>query len=779
MTLFDPKKYGATPVATSTFNPAAFGAKPVAAAPTQPGLLQNIWSDLTARGQGNVNIYNQATSKGDTTLSNSLAGGAKLVANTLGGITDVASRLAHTNRLTGALFDLPGEVIGGGVNAASDALSNTKLFQDAAKYPAQTKTTENVLSSLASFGEIANNILLAEGARSTAVNTPAVVKSAFDTVKGKLPELPSSPFSSKPDAVVANNLKGLQKLEDNNAPIRKVVAKHTQRGIDSKNLLAQSDLLLNAVDDTGTLRTTNARTELTDFIKPYESVVSDNLAREGVKIPLKTVESHLRNAVDNSGLEGAALDAAHTKVDAEIRGLTRRASNGDISLSKIQDAKINKYATVDYLNEGSKIADKAIAKSLKDIVENNTLSVDVKALNRELSQHYSVLDLLEKLDGKKVEGGKLGKYFAQTVGSIVGSHFGPLGAIAGAEIGGRIKGAMLSSKFSKETGNKLTTSDAMNAAVEKAKTPRDLPALIPGNDYTPASGGQKYAPIPLKGPATIEPPAQSIYSNSLGNRQTTQTITTTATKKAIPKDSTSGKAANGDKKPASAKTGAWPTTASKPSKDGVTSTGNAPTGKGGVSARKADTSGPFDRATFIKSVTEKPQLKGHVFHNLPEGVLQKIANNGELTEGSFANIPVFTGQDYWLAAKPADLKITKTSKYGETDFGPIQELRAGNSKLNPDTTLVVDTKGNVRLLRDFSPPSIPKELEPLAAEARKYKTKEEFYQKVIAERGASDYSFKEFGLKWKNGELTSEAFKAFTKDGSFHTFFNRVKGKQK
>jgi hypothetical protein len=52
--------------------------------------------------------------------------------------------------------------------------------------------------------------------------------------------------------------------------------------------------------------------------------------------------------------------------------------------------------------------------------------------------------------------------------------------------------------------------------------------------------------------------------------------------------------AAGDIQNAPATKNAWPTIASKPSKAGSTSTGSAPTGKEGVSAQKAGTSGPFD-----------------------------------------------------------------------------------------------------------------------------------------------------------------------------------------
>lgn len=328
-----------------------------------------------------------------------------------------------------------------------------------------------------------------------------------------VPEAKPNVLPSAAKAIVDKRVTELQKLEDNNGPVRKVITKAKDRGIDVKGLLAQTDLLHGAVDDTGTLRTQNAMAELNSFIKPHEDVISANLDKEGVKLPMTTVEKSLRASVNNSGLEGDALEAAHTKVDATMKGLGRRAdTDGNIPLAKIQDAKTSKYATIDYLNPASKIADKAIARSFKTLVEKHTKSVDVEALNKELANHYAVMNLLEKLDGKKVEGGKLGKYFAQTLGGIVGSHFGPLGGIAGAEIAGRIKGANMASKFNGKTGAVLKPSDLLAKATAKGKAPQLLlPAAKPG-----ALKVQIFTPTSLASKVQDEAPAQIIRQHSTG-----------------------------------------------------------------------------------------------------------------------------------------------------------------------------------------------------------------------------------------------------------------------
>lgn len=281
---------------------------------------------------------------------------------------------------------------------------------------------------------------------------------------------------SKESRIIEKRVSELSKLEENNASVRKAIQASKAKGIDAKGILAQTDLLHGAVDDTGTIRTTQdggAVSQLQDFIKPQESVVSKVLAEEGKTIPLDELKSRMVQSVNDSGVKGGAKVRALRSVDEDIAGYALEADkNGNLPLSVVQDAKIDKYRNINYLNPEASRVDKAVAKALKQTVEEKTTSADVKALNDELSRHYSVLSLLEKMDGKKVSGGKLGKYFAQTIGSIVGSHFGPLGTLAGAEIGSRIKGGAMARTFSGKTGRVLEQSDVMKKALApKPKLP--------------------------------------------------------------------------------------------------------------------------------------------------------------------------------------------------------------------------------------------------------------------------------------------------------------------
>lgn len=275
-------------------------------------------------------------------------------------------------------------------------------------------------------------------------------------------------------AVVSKNLEGLNQLESANSVVRKVVNDAKQKGVDVKDLVSKTDLLKDSVDVDGTIRTTGdggAIEQLTEFIKPKEKVISQVLEREGGTINLKDLKSQMEDAVNSSNIMGANKTSALKSIADEIEGLALDAdAQGNISLSRIQDAKINKYSTINYSNPSAAVVDKLIAKALKEVIEKNTKSADVAALNKELGSHYAVLKFLEKLDGKKVKNGRLGKFFMQTAGAIAGSSFGPLGSMAGFEVAGRVQGKMMQGTFKGETGKGLQTSEAMKSAMDQSNS---------------------------------------------------------------------------------------------------------------------------------------------------------------------------------------------------------------------------------------------------------------------------------------------------------------------
>jgi hypothetical protein len=200
---------------------------------------------------------------------------------------------------------------------------------------------------------------------------------------------------------------------------------------------------------------------------------------------MKILSIKIRKSIMDSGIQGAELDAALNKIDREMAGYARRSgSNGTIPIHILHDAKVDKYSNINFMTDASKQKyEKTVAKALKELVEDHTKSVDVKKINKELSKHFAVMDYLEKLDGRVVEGGKLGKYFASMIGTgvggAVGAAAGPygaaVGAAVGAEAGARVKGNIMSRVFNGKTGRVAPQADVINDAIKyKNKPPLQL-----------------------------------------------------------------------------------------------------------------------------------------------------------------------------------------------------------------------------------------------------------------------------------------------------------------
>lgn len=331
----------------------------------------------------------------------------------------------------------------------------------------------------------------------------------------------------------------LAKLEANYANLGTISSQAKSRGLDPAKILGETNYLTGMVDKNGHITTKQvggaAERFTDDVIKPGEGVVYKLLEKEGATVPLTKAEMFLKQKVMASGLEGGALTRALKNVEDDVAGYALKAGkDGNIPVALLHNAKIDKTLNLNYLNPESKRIDKIIGNGLKELVENNS-SVEVKKLNTELSKYYTLLSYIKSLHGKKVAGGKLGKYFSQTIGAVVGSHFGPLGAMAGAEMGGALRGQTMANKFSSPLGKKLEQSQMMKEAItagNKPKVPKAPPLML--GMGTGGAQQQVSVPINLRAPTTYEAQAKSInYSSSLGKRKTTQRTTTIKTNSPI------------------------------------------------------------------------------------------------------------------------------------------------------------------------------------------------------------------------------------------------------
>jgi hypothetical protein len=123
--------------------------------------VSRIGADINARGKS----LNETFSTPARTPSEAVALGTKATATAFGGITDVFAEAIKSIPGGKQALDAIGGVASASFKALTDKLSNTKFFQEAAAGLPENNALENSLSATASTGEIASDILAAQGAK--------------------------------------------------------------------------------------------------------------------------------------------------------------------------------------------------------------------------------------------------------------------------------------------------------------------------------------------------------------------------------------------------------------------------------------------------------------------------------------------------------------------------------------------------------------------------------------------------------------------------------------
>lgn len=302
------------------------------------------------------------------------------------------------------------------------------------------------------------------------------IKQAGETIKPKLDE-----------RVIQNRANEIANIEGKYVKTRKANSFTDDAGEASRQRIAQTDVLIKAVDENGLIRTKNPGGAIDQYkaqtIDGVEDIVRKNLEQTKDVIDLKDVKTYLVREISSSGLEGGDLVQALRGVEKELAGLkVRTKGNSVIDLTYLQDAKIATTKNINYLTpRETSTFRKAVARAYKKVIEDKSTfkveidgkSVGIKEVNAELAKYYEDIKRLERLDGARVEGGKLGKYLAQGVGTAIGMGAGSVGGGAGSVIGGIlggeagafIKGKSMAGTFGRGTGKTAPK----NAILEKAK----------------------------------------------------------------------------------------------------------------------------------------------------------------------------------------------------------------------------------------------------------------------------------------------------------------------
>lgn len=383
----------------------------------------------------------------------------------------------------GKLLDLVGKPLLNGAGRTIGVITPAILKDVAAR---GSQAVEKFMAQHAILPESVGGVIN-KGAQVAEDVANAPFKAAGNVVK--------KPFTSTPEEVIAGREKALFEIEQKYAGMRKNALYSKDGGASSRKRIADTDVLVGAVDENGLIRTRTPGGAYdqykAQYVEPGESVVMDLLEKEARSIELAVVERNLIKAVRESRLAGKDHLKALNDIKKEIEGYKLKADkDGRIRLSVLQGEKIGTTKQINWNTPPVKSAyRKAVAKGLKRTIEKES-RYNIREANEELGKYYEDLDFLESLDGKIVNRGKMGKYFAQIAGNIAGGVAGgmsggmagsAIGTIVGGELASRIQGIMLSRALGGAAGKGASRSAILEKAVAESKAPRlALPAPKPG-----------------------------------------------------------------------------------------------------------------------------------------------------------------------------------------------------------------------------------------------------------------------------------------------------------
>jgi hypothetical protein len=221
-----------------------------------------------------------------------------------------------------------------------------------------------------------------------------VLSETFQTGKNVLPLFTKEGRATR---VIKSRDKVLTNIEESYASVKKTVDKQKARGIDVKKIVADKDILVNAVDENGRINTKQAVENISPAIEEREGVIGKILEQEGRTMNINKLKSEMIKGIkETKSIFGK--NTALASIEDDLADLANLAdSNGNIKISDIHSAKVDKYSKINYDNPAVATFEKAKARIFKQIVEKETKGIDVGAVNKELQTFYAVQNYLEKL----------------------------------------------------------------------------------------------------------------------------------------------------------------------------------------------------------------------------------------------------------------------------------------------------------------------------------------------------------------------------------------------
>lgn len=251
-----------------------------------------------------------------------------------------------------------------------------------------------------------------------------------------------------PDKYVAKRTQQFQDAIDRTVKTKNLDTTMTARGRNVAETLASSNDFIPEVKN-GIINSQAAVNKVNEATEPLAKIVRAVVESEDKSIPFDDFQSQAVDELDDLKLRGDEYNRVKANVlkDMDFYKENYADADGNIPLTVIDDIKKAKYGEINWNNPDLLTADRAVSRSARSTIENAIPDAPIKQMNEELGKLYDAQEMLEALDGKAIKGGRLGKYFARSIGAAVGASHGPIGSVIGAMSADKIADLQQSSYF--------------------------------------------------------------------------------------------------------------------------------------------------------------------------------------------------------------------------------------------------------------------------------------------------------------------------------------------
>lgn len=423
----------------------------------------------------------------------------------------------------GTIGALAGKILEVGFNKASplisDALSKygQPLYEKIAQYiPESAKAGMKALADAAHT--VADKVTIGEGKGGT--EALEKINNTIDKPLNKLAEKSNTARENK----ITNARKGLENnyndIFKQTKSSTKQLLRSTDAGKNPSKLLADKGYIL---DLDGTKLNTaptveKLHSDAEELNQIMDQAVQEKASDPNVKpISLADLEQNAVNSVDNPQTRRMGLvKDMQNKVKQEFANY-RDIYGESVNIKDANEIKKGQWEKTKYFNPQDagyvKDVNNQIGHVFKDAVEKGFGDdFPVQRLNQYIGDHYDAINLLDKINGNTIKGGRLGNYLTKAVGTTLGASVGgPFGAVAGYMGGDLLNDLMTRSAIADPLKRYILEhyADKLSPSVVKEATAKLGTIKKPLLGLPESSGGAK---VQMNQPIHVAPAGRTIES---------------------------------------------------------------------------------------------------------------------------------------------------------------------------------------------------------------------------------------------------------------------------